>query len=123
MSEIKHRLDFPREVLLVEIERRCADALCHAKARIGLTKEEARVYNGFACERCERWNDDMLAERDIPEWWEELMITGLDTVRAKPAANAAHRGEPDDVISRMSDAWRRAGLPEGDEVNTEEDSF
>ena len=33
------KIIFPREVLLVEVERRCADAQCNARARVGLTKE------------------------------------------------------------------------------------
>ena len=73
-AKVKRRVVIARAVLLVEIERRCADPDCNAKARIGLTKEEARAYTGFKCERCEQWNDDALAERDIPDWWEELFV-------------------------------------------------
>lgn len=95
----------PREVLLVEIERRCAlDSDCNARNRIGLTKEEARAYCGFTCERCERWNDDMLIERDVPEWWEELAITGLSALREKQHMEA---DEPGEVIARMSDNYHR----------------
>ena len=97
---------FPRDVLLIEIERRCSDPQCNMKARLGLTKEEARAYHGFECERCKRWNDDLLTERDIPEWREELTITALDTVRPKVERDT---DEPGEVISSMSDAWRRAG--------------
>ncbi|HEY0080477.1 MAG TPA: hypothetical protein VGB73_17855 [Pyrinomonadaceae bacterium] len=96
-------ITFRRDVLLVEIERRCGDALCNARARIGLTKDEARVYQGFECERCERWNEDVLSERDIPEWWEELKLTSLDGVRALQDASTA---EPGEVVTRLSDAWR-----------------
>jgi hypothetical protein len=79
-SFIVHRLGllmtkqivFPREVLLVEVERWCADHACNALTRMALTKREARAYKGFECSRCERWNADALVERDIPEWWEEL---------------------------------------------------
>ena len=66
------RIVTPREVLLVEVERWCGDHACNARTRLSLTKAEARVYTGFECARCERWNDDALVERDIPEWWEEL---------------------------------------------------
>jgi hypothetical protein len=104
MSKLKN-IFIPREVLLVEIERRCAvDAECNARARIGLTKEEARAYCGFTCERCERWNEDILTERDVPEWWEELIITGLSSLRetAQPAAAE----EPSEVIKRLSDNYK-----------------
>ncbi len=55
----RKRLGFRRELLLAEIARRCRE--CDA---------QARVYHGFECARCEAWNDDALAERDIPDWWE-----------------------------------------------------
>ena len=96
-------ITFRRDVLLVEIERRCADRQCNARTRTGLTKDEARVYEGFECERCERWNEDVLSERDIPEWWEELRLTGLDGVRALEDVSG---GEPGEVVTRLSDAWR-----------------
>ena len=66
------KISVRREVLLVEIERRCLDPQCGEKARLGLTKAEARAYRGFSCERCKRWHDDQLTRNDIPEWWEEL---------------------------------------------------
>ena len=103
------RIVIPREVLLIEIERHCADADCNARTRIGLTKEEARLYDGFECERCERWNEDGLTERDIPDWWEELNITGLATLRAeRPVASAAETGEAGTggVVARLSEAWQ-----------------
>jgi hypothetical protein len=59
-----------RELLLVEVARRCRE--CGEPARLGLTKAEARSYRGFECDRCESWNDDELAEQDVPEWWAEL---------------------------------------------------
>ena len=58
-----------RELLLAEIARRCR--ACEAAARVGLTKEEARTYHGFECMRCGAWNEDALAERDIPELWDD----------------------------------------------------
>ena len=98
-----------RELLLVEIERRCAAPLCGAKARIGLTKAEAHAYTGFECERCGRRQADALTERDIPEWWEELFVTNLDAVRGKRFDEAAvAQSEPDEFILRLSEEWRRA---------------
>jgi hypothetical protein len=102
---MKSRIVIPREVLLVEIERRCPDAVCNARTRIGLTKEEAHAYCGFECERCGRTWDDALTERDVPEWWEELTITGLYTVRKNQRAEL---GEPGEVVTRMSESFRRA---------------
>jgi hypothetical protein len=111
------RIVFPREVLLVEIERHCADTNCNARTRIGLTKEEARLYDGFECERCELWQADGLAERDIPDWWEELTITGLDTLRPgnltgnSPEMNQEGEG----VVARLSEAWQRRDKKARDE--------
>ena len=100
----KSKLVIPREVLLVEIERRCQVADCVARNRIGLTKEEAQAYCGFECERCKEWNADSLTERDVPEWWEELAVTNLyavrETLRRAPS-------EPGEVIKRMSDNYRQ----------------
>lgn len=111
----------PRVVLLVEVERWCGDHACNARTRLALTKEEARAYTGFECERCERWNDDALAERDIPEWWEELKVASLEGLR--PARHGGGGGEtedePGEVIERMSDAWKElgeAGAPEDGEA-------
>ena len=104
MSKWKN-LFIPREVLLVEIERRCAvDADCNARSRIGLTKEEARAYCGFTCERCERWNEDFLSERDVPEWWEELAVTGLMALRE---ARPPEGDEPGEVVTRLSENYRK----------------
>ena len=114
---MKSKIVFPREVLLVEVERWCGDHACNARTRLSLTKEEARAYTGFECERCERWNDDALAERDIPEWWEELTLTSLEGLR--PPARAAGEDEPAEVIGRMSDAWK--DLNEGGEFEDGED--
>jgi len=71
------RLVFPREVLLVEVERRCGEPVCGARVKLSLTKEQARAFTGFECERCGRWYADALAERDIPEWWEEINVASL----------------------------------------------
>lgn len=62
----------PREVLLVEIDRRCTFADCDRRVAIGLTKDEASDYLGFECEYCKRWNDDRLTQKDIPDWWDEI---------------------------------------------------
>ena len=115
---MKSRIIIPRELLLVEIERRCPDAKCNARTRTGLTREEARNYRGFECERCGRSWDDALTERDVPEWWEELTITGLQTIRENQSV------EPDDtseVVVRMSESFRRTGKRAATE--TGEDSF
>jgi hypothetical protein len=119
MQKRRPRIVIPREVLLVEIERHCADTNCNARTRIGLTKAEARLYDGFECERCERWNEDGLTERDIPDWWEELTITGLDTLRpahqsvatGTPETDAA--GEGEGVVARLSEAWQSTAGREG----------
>lgn len=74
---------------MVEVERRCPDARCGARARIGLTKREALVYDGWKCERCEQRWEDVLSERDIPDWWEELFVTGLYSLRPKPEGGGA----------------------------------
>jgi hypothetical protein len=113
MANKRQRIVFPRKVLLVEIERHCADTHCNARTRIGLTKEEARLYDGFECEVCERWHDDGLTERDIPDWWEELIITDLDALRARelsadmPDTNeAGGAGTDGGVVARLSEAWQ-----------------
>jgi hypothetical protein len=113
------RIIFPREVLLIEVERWCGDTACKARARVALTKGEASAYAGFECARCGRWNEDALAERDVPDWWEELRVTsleGLRPVRAERSEVAA--GE---VVERMSDAWKRLGDAEGLEDMAERD--
>lgn len=107
---MKSRVIFPREVLLVEVERWCGDHACNARTRLSLTKDEARAYTGFECVRCERWNDDALVERDIPEWWEELKVASLEGLRPpRRAAGASAAGETGEVIERMSDAWKGLG--------------
>jgi hypothetical protein len=62
-------LKFPREVLLVEIERYCSFPDCRAHNRIGLTKSEAIEYRGFDCGKCQRWNDDTIDAGTMPESW------------------------------------------------------
>lgn len=107
----------PREVLLLEIERRCQDALCKARTRIGLTKEEAHAYCGFECERCGQFWEDVLTERDVPEWWEELTITDLYSVRENQSLEPE---DASDVVQRMSEDFRRTRARRGE---GEEDSF
>lgn len=123
MRKRRRSLAFPREVLLVEIERHCAEASCNARTRVGLTKEEARLYDGFECGVCERWHADGLTERDIPEWWEELNVTGLATLRgeanggsggdATRIGEAGEGGTTGGVVARLSEAWRRRAHREG----------
>jgi hypothetical protein len=96
----RRRLIIPRHVLLVEVERRCQLPDCGGKTRIGLTKAEARAYTGFECERCKGWNQDSLAERDVPDWWEELAVTDLY------ALHEHHRDdpyEPSETVIRMNE--------------------
>src|SRR5919199_1211877 len=108
MRKGRAQIVIPRAVLLVEIERRCTDERCNAKTRIGLTKEEARAYRGYTCVRCERRHEDVLTERDIPDWWEELRVTGLDPLRPRAAAGGEGPSAPDasEVVARLSAAWR-----------------
>src|SRR5215211_3553992 len=108
---MRSRIVIPREVLLVEIERRCRDSACNARMRVGLTKAEARAYCGFECERCGQVWDDALSERDAPDWWEELTITGLDALRGNAEGGAAE--ETSEVVERMSEDYRRARRAEG----------
>lgn len=105
---MRSKILIPREVLLVEIERRCQHIQCNARTRVGLTKDEARLYCGFECERCGQFWDDLLTERDVPEWWEELTITGLYTVRETTHDG---RGESSEVVKRMSENYRLAKVP------------
>lgn len=100
----KPKIIIPRRVLLVEIERRCRVPECNAKTRTGLTKDEARTYSGFECERCKEWNTDALTERDVPEWWEELKITDLYSVRE---LSSPLPDEPGTVITRLSNDYQR----------------
>lgn len=65
-------IQIEREVLLFEIARRCNFADCNQRVSVGLTKAEAFEYHGYECSFCERWNDDALAERDVPDWWDEI---------------------------------------------------
>ena len=62
-------LHFPRAVLLIEIERQCGFSDCRARNRIGLTKDEAIEYRGFDCSQCERWNQDVLDQSELPPSW------------------------------------------------------
>jgi hypothetical protein len=82
--------EFPRELLLAEVARRCRG--CGEPARLGLTKAEARVYQGFECETCESWNDDELAGPDIPDWWDELRREPAGAAGGRDS-NAGTRGE------------------------------
>lgn len=75
MQKLK-RIVIPREILLIEIDRRCFFADCNGRVLIGLTKQEAIRYSGFECLRCCRWNDDNLSEKDVPDWWNEISWQG-----------------------------------------------
>jgi len=72
----QNRFVVPRQVLVVEVERRCQG--CQARNFIGLTKDEASEFCGFRCERCEQWSEAFLLERDVPEWWKELQLESFD---------------------------------------------
>jgi hypothetical protein len=112
-----------RELLLVEVERWCGDHACNARTRLSLTKAEARAYTGFECSRCERWNEDALTERDIPEWWEELKVASLEGLRPPRGADSGE--DPGEVVARMSDAWKELGraAESEDEEGENGDSF
>lgn len=66
------RIGFSRTVLLIEIERYCFFPDCQGRVMVGLTKQEAIDYSGFECTHCERWNEDHLTQKDIPEWWADV---------------------------------------------------
>lgn len=108
---MRSKVTFPRVLLLVEVERWCGDHACNARTRLSLTKAEARAYTGFECSRCERWNEDALTERDIPEWWEALKVASPEGLR--PAPGAPGDEEPGEVVARMSDARKESGGPAG----------
>lgn len=63
------RFHFPRETILMEIERRCAIPGCETMNHIGLTKLEAIEYRGFECSKCKSWNSDRVNELELPESW------------------------------------------------------
>ena len=46
---------------------------CNERVSVSLTKPEAQNYDGFECSFCERWNADSLTEKDVPDWWDELV--------------------------------------------------
>jgi hypothetical protein len=73
------KLQFPREVLLVEIERYCSFPDCRTRNRIGLTKSEAIEYRGFDCAKCQRWNDDAVPADALPETWNLEVSTSDET--------------------------------------------
>jgi len=73
------RLHFPREVLLVEIERRCAFPDCEFRNRLSLTKAEAIEYRGFRCDRCDRWNDYAVTREELPSSWKLDLIHPSET--------------------------------------------
>ena len=71
MPKPRSQFSFPREVLVIEIDRRCAEGECRARNQISLTKAEAIRYRGFHCSECERWNDDRLSQSELPASWHE----------------------------------------------------
>jgi len=68
----KTGITIKREVLLIEIARRCAVQECIARNFISLTKKEALTYNGFECSECEQWNDDALKQSEVPDSWDDI---------------------------------------------------
>ena len=66
---MSRKFQFPREVLLIEIERRCSLMDCAGRNLIGLTKAETIEYRGFHCSECERWNDDEVSQSELPDSW------------------------------------------------------
>jgi hypothetical protein len=75
MQESK-RIVVPRALLLIEVDRHCFFPDCNARVLIGLTRQEAFSYSGFECAVCNRWNDDYLTEKDVPDWWAEMNQCG-----------------------------------------------
>lgn len=69
MRRDRSQFYFPRDVLVVEIDRRCGVDACRARNLISLTRAEAVGYVGFTCTECESWNDDRLTESEMPESW------------------------------------------------------
>jgi len=69
---MSNHIIIPREVLLIELDRRCSFPDCQARSFIPLTKQEAKSYRGYTCETCSRWNEDRLTRKDISDWWDEL---------------------------------------------------
>ena len=69
------KFNFPRDVLLIEIERYCFFPDCRARNHIGLTKAEAIEYRGFDCIKCQRWNPDTsgIGSDAVPESWADTM--------------------------------------------------
>jgi hypothetical protein len=136
---VTKRIVFPREVLLVEVERWCREPLCGARTRVSLTKAQARAYTGFECARCARWFADALSEGDIPEWWEELNVASLtgskparelpkpESESAKPARGSPRErpGEPRNStplrkeVSKPAPKLPRAVEDEGEEEEPE----
>ena len=76
----RSRFHFPRETLLVEIERYCSFPDCRGRNLIGLTKSEAIEYRGFDCAKCERWNDDVADPAELPEPWRDELLLSRDTL-------------------------------------------
>jgi hypothetical protein len=98
------RIVFPREVLLIEVERRCGEPLCGARVKLSLTKADARAFTGFECERCGRWFADALTERDIPEWWEELNVASLRGLKPSRESAGKRKGVARDSMSAARNA-------------------
>jgi hypothetical protein len=71
MAKDRTSFHFPRQVLVIEIDRRCSTEECRARNQISLTKTEAIEYRGFNCAECERWNDDRLSQSEMPDSWHE----------------------------------------------------
>ena len=78
LSMGRQRFEFPRETLLVEIERYCSFPDCRWRNLLGLTKSEAIEYRGFDCAKCERWNDDTADPAELPESWRDEILLSRD---------------------------------------------
>jgi len=72
------KIEFPREVLLVEIERYCSFPDCATRNLIGLTKSEAIAYRGFDCIKCQSRNDDRIDPLELPESWRDQFCLESD---------------------------------------------
>lgn len=71
---MKRGITIRREVLLIEIERRCSSPECNSRNFISLTKQETLEYTGYECSECEAWNRDQLKRSEVPDGWDDMNL-------------------------------------------------